>query len=95
MRLRKSILRVVVSVAGGAYRGFVRSGPFDFLLPGGLKPRPVCFNGRGAATFKLLMGRQTVGHYDYRLKRWRIRRPFRLFVNEQALPVLRPPIPDP
>ena len=34
---------------------------------------------------KLLMGRRKVGHYDYRLEQWRIRRPFRLFVEEQAL----------
>jgi signal peptidase len=86
VRLRKSILRVVVGVAGGAYRGLVRSGPYDFLLPGGLRPRLVCFNGREAATLKLLMGSRTVGHYDYRFNQWRIRRPFRLFVNEQTLP---------
>jgi hypothetical protein len=34
---------------------------------------------------KLLSGRQTVGQYDDRLEKWQIRRPFRLFVDEQAL----------
>jgi signal peptidase len=86
VRLRKVVWRVVAGVVSDAYQGFVRSGPFDFLLPGGLKPRPVCFNGRDAATFKLLMGRRTVGRYDYRFNRWRIRRPFRLFVDEHSLP---------
>ena len=85
-RLRKSIMRVVVGAASGAYQGLVRSGPFDFLLPGGLRPRLVCFNGRGASTLKLLIGRRTVGHYDYRFNQWHIRRPFRLFVDEQSLP---------
>lgn len=86
VRLRKVVWGVVAGVVSCTYHGLVRRGPFDFLLPGGLKPRPVCFNGRGAATFKLLMGRRTVGHYDNHLSRWRIRRPFRLFVDEHSLP---------
>jgi signal peptidase len=95
VRLRKVVWRVVDGVVSGAYQGFVRGGPFDFLLPGDLKPRPVCFNGRGAATLKLLMGRRTVGHYNYRSNRWSIRRPFRLFVDEQTLPRPIPQVPDP
>jgi len=94
-RLHRPILKVLTGVASGAYQGLVRSGPFDFLLPGDLKPRPVCFNGRGAAMFKLLMGRRTVGHYDDHLSRWRIRRPFRLFVDEHSLPNPESPAADP
>jgi len=30
------------------------------------------------------MGRQVVGNYDLWRKRWRVRRPFRLFVDEPA-----------
>jgi len=86
VRLRKAVLRIFIGVASVVYQGLVRIGPFDFLLPGGLRPRPVCFNGRDAATLKLLMGSRTVGHYDHRFSRWCIRRPFRLFVDEQALP---------
>ena len=94
-RLRKVVWRVVADVVSCAYQGLVRSGPFDFLLPGGLKPRPVCFNGRGTATLKLLMGRRTVGHYDYRFNQWRIRRPFRLFVDEHSLPNPQSPAANP
>jgi signal peptidase len=86
VRLRKVVWGVVADVVSCAYQGLVRSGPFDYLLPGSLKPRPVCFNGRGAATLKMLMGRRTVGHYDYHFSRWLIRRPFRLFVDEHSLP---------
>ena len=43
------------------------------------------FEARYGVFLKLLMGRQTVGHYDGRLDRWHIQRPFRLFVNEQTL----------
>jgi hypothetical protein len=95
VRLRKVVWRAVANVVSGAYEGLVRGGPFDFLLPGGLKPRPVCFNGRGAATLKLLMGRRTVGQYDARHQRWCIRRPFRLFVDELALPRSIPQVPEP
>jgi signal peptidase len=86
VRLRRPILGVVAGVASGAYRGLARTGPFDFMLPDGLKPKPVCFNGRGTDTLKLLMGRRTVGHFDCNFNRWRIRRPFRLFVDESSLP---------
>jgi hypothetical protein len=92
VRLRRPILGVVTGVASGAYRGLVRSGPFDFMLPNGLKPKPACFNGRGTETLKLLMGRQTVGYYDCHSNRWRIRRPFRLFVDEHLLPNPQPPV---
>jgi signal peptidase I len=86
VRLRRPILGVVTGVASGAYRGLVRTGPFAFMLPDGLKPKPVCFNGRGTDTLKLLMGGRTVGHFDRHFNRWRIRRPFRLFVDERSLP---------
>jgi hypothetical protein len=45
----------------------------------------VRFDARYGVFLKLLMGRQMVGHYDYRLDKWQIQRPFRLFVNERTL----------
>ena len=86
VRLRKAIWRVVAGIVSRAYQGLVRCGPSDFLLPGGLRPRLVCFNGREAATLKLLMGRRAVGRYDRESREWQIRPPFRLFVDEQTLP---------
>ncbi|MFO7650117.1 MAG: SynChlorMet cassette protein ScmC [bacterium] len=67
------------------YRVLARLGPFDRLLPRRLRPRPVRFGNRYRAFLKLLMGRQAIGYYDFRLKRWQIRRPFRLFVAERTL----------
>jgi signal peptidase I len=61
-------------------------GPFDRTLPACLRPRLVRFDTRHRSFVKLLMGRQTIGHYDLRRKEWRIRRPFRLLVDEQTLP---------
>jgi signal peptidase I len=86
VKLRRENRRFVAAVLGGTYRGLARSGPFDFLLPGGLKPRLVCFNGHEAATLKLLIGRLAIGRYDRERGEWQIRGPFRLFVDEQLLP---------
>lgn len=61
-------------------------GPFDRLLPRGLRPRLVRFDARYRVFLKLLSGRLTVGQYDDRREEWRIRRPFRLFVDEESLP---------
>jgi hypothetical protein len=61
-------------------------GPFDRLLPRSLRPRLVRFDARHRVFLKLLSGRQTVGLYDDRREEWRIRRLFRLFVNERSLP---------
>ena len=95
VRLRKAVWRVVAGVVSGAYQSLVRSGPFVFLLPGGLRPRLVCFNGRGAATLKLLMGRLEIGRYDRERGEWQIRPPFRLFLDERTLPNLKSKIQNP
>jgi signal peptidase I len=87
VRLRKSMWRVVAGVVSEIYQGLVRIGPFDFLLPRGMRPKLVCFNGRNAALLKLLMDGRAIGHYDHRLRHWHIRRPFRLLVDAHTLPV--------
>jgi SynChlorMet cassette protein ScmC len=70
------------------YRSVAGLGPLDRMLPASLRPRPVRFavRYRYRVFLKLLMGRRTIGHYDYRLLKWHIHRPFRLFVGEQTLP---------
>jgi signal peptidase len=70
-------------------------GPLVRLLPAGLRPRLVRFDARYRVFLKLLSGRQTVGQYDDRLQRWHIRRPFRLFVDEQTLPNPKPDTQSP
>jgi len=60
-------------------------GPLRRLLTIGFRLRLVWFDARRLVFLKLLSGRQTVGQYDAREERWEIRRPFRLFVDEQTL----------
>jgi signal peptidase I len=89
LRLWKSIWKVVAGIVSRVYQGTVRCGPFDFLLPGGLKPRLVCFSGRDATVYKLLIRGRMVGLYDHSIKEWQIRRPLRLFIDTRFLPVPR------
>jgi hypothetical protein len=81
--------RVTRSRIGQILRGLgqlaVELGPFDFALPPGLRPKLVRFEARHRINFKLLMGGLVVGRYDYLSLRWKIRRPFRLFVSESSL----------
>ncbi|MBN2465612.1 S26 family signal peptidase [candidate division WOR-3 bacterium] len=87
IKLGKALWGVLAGVASVVYQSLIKGGRFGFLLPGGLRPRVVCFSGRDTAVLKLLMHGHTVGHYNYRAKEWHIRRPFRLFVDERTLPV--------
>ncbi|UCG42940.1 MAG: SynChlorMet cassette protein ScmC [candidate division WOR-3 bacterium] len=86
--LGRGIRRLVGSLPHALYDFVAGLGPFDRLLPSNLRPRLVrfrCYAARRQMSLKLLMGRQTIGRYVGRCDEWRIRRPFRLFVDEQAL----------
>jgi SynChlorMet cassette protein ScmC len=85
-RLGRAMRRHAGRVPHTLYRILAGLGPFDRLLPASLRPRPVRFVTRYRPFLKLLMGRQAVGQYDDRLQAWQIRRPFRLFLDEQTLP---------
>ena len=68
------------------YDGLARWGGLRRLVPRRYAPRVVARAQGGSVCFDLLMGRRVVGRYDPRVQRWRIRRPFRLVVDERALP---------
>jgi len=38
---------------------------------------------------RLLLGARQIGHWDVRLGRWNIRRPYRFLVDEASLPTLQ------
>ena len=69
-----------------AYRALSGDGRFRRLLPTSWQPRLFVFQARHRTFLKLLMGRGVIGQYDTREEHWRIRRPFRLFVDAAALP---------
>lgn len=68
------------------YRVLARCGIFRVLLPPALRPRVVSFKRDGAREMQLVLGRRIIGRRPAGAGAWTIRRPFRLFVDEQALP---------
>ena len=85
-RLWRTINLGISRFLRGAYYTLARVGPQRRLLPSNLRPRVFVFQARQNPFFKLMMGGRVVGQYDGKLRQWRIRRPFRLFVDEAALP---------
>jgi hypothetical protein len=73
-------------VLNPCYRGLARSGLFRVLLPPALRPRVITFERDGAREMQLVLGRRIIGRRPAGAGSWTIRRPFRIFVDEKALP---------
>jgi hypothetical protein len=73
-------------VLNPCYRGIARTGLIRALLPPVLRPRVITFERDGAREMQLVLGRRIIGRRPAGAGVWIIRRPFRLFVDEQALP---------
>ena len=68
------------------YRGLARIGLFRALLPPALRPKVISFERDGAREMQLVLGRRIIGRRPAGAGAWTIRRPYRIFVDEQALP---------
>ena len=68
-----------------AYQWSARAGMFRRLLPAQMTPRLISFARPEGTEFQLLMGRWLIGRRLPGRSRWYIRRPFRLFVDEDSL----------
>jgi len=68
------------------YDRLARSGILRRWMPVSMEPRVISFNHSGETELQLLMGRLVVGRRLPGMAHWRIRRPFRLFVDEDSLP---------
>ena len=69
-----------------AYSELAKVGIFTRLLPAQMRPRVVSFEQAAGKELQLLMGRHVVGRWLPGMTRWYIRRPYRLFVDEETLP---------
>ena len=69
-----------------AYDELAKGGIFIRLLPAKMRPRVVSFDRAAGKELQLLMGRRVIGRWLPGKTRWHIRRPFRLFVDEESLP---------
>ena len=51
-----------------------------------MQPRLFVFQSRQQSFLKLIIKGRVIGQYDTLRQNWRIRRPYRLFINAAALP---------
>jgi hypothetical protein len=98
-RLRRATDRAVSRHLHDAYHraaeaGLIRSA-WSRLAPDRLQPRLVRFGDGILATEKLLVGGREIARYDSYRRDWTIERPYRLLVDEAALPHFpRPVLPE-
>lgn len=68
------------------YKRLARIGLFKQLLPESVEPQVVSFSRPSGTELQLLIGRRVIGRWPAGKSGWNIRRPFRLFVDENSLP---------
>jgi len=68
------------------YQRLAREGVLRPWLPGRMRPRVISFNRDAGTELQLVLGRRVIGRRLEGKTGWLIRRPFRLFVDEEALP---------
>jgi signal peptidase I len=68
------------------YRHLSRCGLFRALLPPALCPRVIMIRRDTGMEMQLLIGQRVIGRRPAGAGAWTIRRPYRIFVDEQALP---------
>ncbi len=82
-RFRSRVTRGLATI----YNNLGRTGLFC-RISAGKQPKVVLFQVRQQKFLKLLVDGRAVGNYDLKKKHWRIKPPFRLFVDGSKLPVV-------
>jgi hypothetical protein len=90
IRGRRILGRAASALLHPIYHALARTGVVRRLAPASLRPRVVIFGAGEHARMRLLLGRRVVGEYVQRWRKWHFRRPFRLLVDEAALPKVLP-----
>ena len=86
IRTTKSITSNLTSLLRPFYQRLARAGVFRRWLPSWMRPRVISFSREAGTELQLVMGRRVIGKWLEGKSGWNIRRPFRLFVDEAALP---------
>ena len=68
------------------YHWLADSGMFRRLIPFKVNPRVVMFNKPDGLEMQLLLGRRVIGRRIPGNSKWKLRPPFRLFIDESSLP---------
>jgi hypothetical protein len=82
----KSIETVLASMFRPAYHWFAKTGIFRKLFSRWIRTRVSCFTCGDGVEMQLHLGRRMLGRLQAGKDKWYIRRPFRLFIDESALP---------
>jgi hypothetical protein len=77
-------------VLNPCYRSLAQSGFVRALLPSAFRPKVITFDRDGATEMQLVLGKRIIGRCTPGEATWEIRRPFRLLVQEDSLPVSNP-----
>ena len=86
IRTGKNIDSILSSLFRPFYQRLARRGALRRWLPSGMKPQVISFKRDAGTELQLVMGRRVIGRWLPSKTGWNIRRPFRLFVDEGALP---------
>ena len=86
VRAIKQIDSITSEILHPAYRCLATTGIFRKLLPRQMKPKVLRFKGSNFTEMQVLLGSRVVGRLLPGQDQWRIRRPFRLFIDESTLP---------
>lgn len=91
MRARRNFVDTLANALRPSYRRLAESGALLSLLPRAMRPRVVCFQRPTGAELQLMMGGRSIGVLRPGAEVWTILPPFRLFVDERALPLWETP----
>ena len=81
-----SIDSSVSELLRASYNRLARVGTFRRFLPASIEPRVISLSRPAGTELQLIIGRRVIGRWLPGMTRWHIRRPFRLFVDEDSLP---------
>jgi signal peptidase I len=84
--IRKRIYVLISPLFISIYRFLSRSGIFRIWIPAPWKPRLMSFSKPEGLELRLLMGKRKVAVHTPFSKRWIIKKPFKLFIDEKSLP---------
>jgi hypothetical protein len=86
LRAKKQLNGTISRIFHPAYHALAKSGLIRTFLPLHRKTRVVAFYGPGGRELQLLLHNRVIGRRPPDRDQWHISRPFRLFIDESALP---------
>lgn len=86
LRLILTIRKILFFMLRPSYLCLARSGIFRRCLPIRLKTRVIRYKRHSGTELQLLLGNHIIGNRSPGWSQWKIRAPFRLFIDDSSLP---------